>query len=160
MIRKLICSLLLCLAFPFAAQAQTWTQSGTASDPFYVGIGTSISGLYSIEWTFDRPLSGGLYVNSTIWDPETGGSLNETYYSFNGTSGNVLYTLRRPDNGYATLGWLDFYIYPADDVDYSVTVRRLWAAVPEPANWIMMIGGFALGGAVLRRRRTMATRLA
>lgn len=34
------------------------------------------------------------------------------------------------------------------------------APVPEPATWAMMIGGFALAGAVMRRRRTQATRFA
>jgi CHRD domain/PEP-CTERM motif len=33
-------------------------------------------------------------------------------------------------------------------------IRGQVAAVPEPGTWIMMIGGFALTGAVLRRRRT------
>jgi hypothetical protein len=30
------------------------------------------------------------------------------------------------------------------------------AGVPEPATWAMMIGGFGLAGAMLRRRRTLA----
>ena len=30
------------------------------------------------------------------------------------------------------------------------------AAVPEPATWAMMIGGFGMAGAMLRRRRTVA----
>ena len=38
---------------------------------------------------------------------------------------------------------------------FSATAGLL--AVPEPAMWIMMIGGFALCGAALRRRRTSAT---
>lgn len=32
-------------------------------------------------------------------------------------------------------------------------VLRTVAAVPEPANWAMMIGGFGLIGAELRRRK-------
>jgi hypothetical protein len=30
------------------------------------------------------------------------------------------------------------------------------AAVPEPASWALMIGGFGMAGASLRRRRTLA----
>jgi len=39
------------------------------------------------------------------------------------------------------------YTYHLDNLTYSNT------AVPEPASWAMMIGGFALIGTVLRRRR-------
>lgn len=35
-----------------------------------------------------------------------------------------------------------------------------FGAVPEPASWALMISGFALVGAVMRRPRTMAVRLA
>jgi hypothetical protein len=31
------------------------------------------------------------------------------------------------------------------------------AAVPEPAAWAMMVGGFALAGTALRRRAARAT---
>jgi hypothetical protein len=31
------------------------------------------------------------------------------------------------------------------------------SAIPEPANWAMMIAGFGLVGAAMRRRRTIAT---
>ena len=41
-----------------------------------------------------------------------------------------------------------FYI---DDVSYSASNAP--AAVPEPASWAMMIGGFGLAGAAMRRRR-------
>lgn len=37
-----------------------------------------------------------------------------------------------------------------DDVSVS-------GVVPEPATWALMIGGFGLAGALLRRRRAMAT---
>lgn len=39
--------------------------------------------------------------------------------------------------------------YPHKDLTQSFAI----AAVPEPATWIMMIGGFAAAGAALRRRR-------
>ena len=33
-------------------------------------------------------------------------------------------------------------------------VAALPTAVPEPASWAMMAGGFGLAGATMRRRRT------
>ena len=35
----------------------------------------------------------------------------------------------------------------------TLTVSEVTAAVPEPATWAMMIGGFALAGATMRRRK-------
>lgn len=39
----------------------------------------------------------------------------------------------------------------------TATIYRQFAAVPEPATWFMMIGGFALAGAAMRRRSTKVT---
>ncbi len=44
--------------------------------------------------------------------------------------------------------------FPAKDF---VIDRAYLAAVPEPASWAMMIGGFALAGAASRRRKTSLT---
>jgi len=38
------------------------------------------------------------------------------------------------------------------DVNFGDGVLRITRAVPEPASWALMIGGFALAGAALRRR--------
>jgi len=38
--------------------------------------------------------------------------------------------------------------------DLTITASTAIAAVPEPATWAMMIGGFGLAGAALRRRAT------
>jgi hypothetical protein len=43
-----------------------------------------------------------------------------------------------------------------DPVFYRITTSG--SAVPEPASWAMLITGFGLTGAVLRRRRMATTR--
>lgn len=40
--------------------------------------------------------------------------------------------------------------------DYVVSTRSLIVAVPEPATWAMMIAGFGLAGAAMRRRRRIS----
>ncbi|GAA0487365.1 hypothetical protein GCM10009096_32800 [Parasphingorhabdus litoris] len=46
----------------------------------------------------------------------------------------------------------------SDPGDY-IRVLTAAPAVPEPATWAMMIGGFGLVGGALRRRRKMATKV-
>lgn len=48
---------------------------------------------------------------------------------------------------------LDVSLLGTDNEGYTITPSGL-TAVPEPATWAMMIGGFALIGGALRRRRT------
>jgi len=38
----------------------------------------------------------------------------------------------------------------------TFTIADIPAAVPEPASWALMVGGFGLAGATLRRRRSQA----
>ncbi len=42
------------------------------------------------------------------------------------------------------------------DVKATLTQTVNVAGVPEPASWALMIGGFGMAGAALRRRRTLA----
>jgi hypothetical protein len=47
---------------------------------------------------------------------------------------------------------------PRPQDNYTVTISLAQAtAVPEPASWAMMIGGFGIVGGTLRRRRKVAT---
>lgn len=43
-----------------------------------------------------------------------------------------------------------------DDFTFGSTI--VGGAVPEPASWALMIGGFGLAGAAMRRRRTLTVR--
>ncbi len=53
-----------------------------------------------------------------------------------------------------------YYNNSAEDTandDGAIVTRFNTGAVPEPGTWALMIGGFGLAGASLRRRRTAAT---
>lgn len=58
---------------------------------------------------------------------------------------------------YPTYGYL---VEAFSDTDYSENFPNQNPAVPEPATWAMMFGGFALAGGALRARRRASVRFA
>lgn len=78
-------------------------------------------------------------------------------------AGDLYHTLYiANDNDFVpdTAGPNQFYVFGFTDNDLHGLVRQNVAAVPEPASWAMMIGGFGLVGATLRRRMRTAIRFA
>jgi hypothetical protein len=59
-----------------------------------------------------------------------------------------------------TLYGAGFYIAAEGPGDITLTISdtRIPGAIPEPASWAMLIAGFGLTGAALRRRRYAASR--
>jgi len=81
----------------------------------------------------------GSYTNWNGGEPNNnGGSENYLHTNINAGNWNDVYATYSP-GGYV--------------VEWSPVVR---GAVPEPASWAMMIGGFALAGAAMRRRVAVA----
>jgi hypothetical protein len=74
--------------------------------------------------------------------------------SWNGDLYHTLYVSNDNDFLPGTAGPNQFYVFGFKDGDLPGLVRQNVAAVPEPASWAMMIGGFGMIGAVMRRRRT------
>ena len=69
-----------------------------------------------------------------------------------------------PSNGFAPAQYL-YNLWPRDGLntadngqiaDFAPDASSFRASVPEPATWALMIGGFGLAGAALRRRRSAA----
>lgn len=46
-----------------------------------------------------------------------------------------------------------YHVTGSGSVDYSLTYQYVPAGVPEPVSWELMIGGFGLAGAMMRRRK-------
>ncbi|MBO9577111.1 MAG: PEPxxWA-CTERM sorting domain-containing protein, partial [Sphingobium sp.] len=68
---------------------------------------------------------------------------------------DVAHAAANTDAGETFVGFED--LPNGGDHDYNDLVfsfsNTVAGTVPEPASWAMMIGGFALGGAALRRRK-------
>ena len=47
-------------------------------------------------------------------------------------------------------------VSPGTDADYSGTLSFTPGGVPEPVTWALMVGGFGMAGAMLRRRKALA----
>jgi hypothetical protein len=98
------------------------------------------------------PISSGTYLPTNPLGLRFGGVTNATSFSaFNGLVANGDWTLAvfdtAPiDGGSIAGGW---------SLNFTTT-----AAVPEPAAWGMMIGGFGLAGGALRRRKVALVRAA
>jgi hypothetical protein len=107
-----------------------------------------------LQW-FGTVLDGGTKVVFTIPTGTGTGNFSDERHVFG-------FTLIAPDTmegdvDVVTTGF--FYEGPIDEIDHesrdiSKVIRGpVGPAVPEPAIWAMMIGGFALAGGALRRHR-------
>ena len=107
-----------------------------------------------------------------VWDSNTGiyddlglptgfnfGTYQTLTYSLSGSQ--IFYNIGDLTGSFDANGTVSFsnvilqgYNTPAGDT-YSIYWDNLNSAVPEPATWAMMIGGFALAGAAMRRKKAV-----
>lgn len=126
------------------AQSFVATDNGSATVNWLDTNRAGYGGLQSYDVWIDHGLSSQLIGSYTT---AVGGWVSRTSSSFSLVNGQS-YTLR-----FAGLATSDSTAF-IDNVSLNVTPS---AAVPEPASWAMLIGGFGLVGAAARRRQTAIT---
>ncbi len=127
--------------------------NASINDPYYqLGIGTNTGTQFA-------PFQPGLAaVNRIVFIEGMGAVANGTRPNYNGSN-----TYRFVINAGASATPLTFGVLDGNYTDnggqYRITAYQLVAgvvsgAVPEPATWAMMLTGFGLVGAGMRRRRS------
>jgi hypothetical protein len=84
--------------------------------------------------------------------------LSARYGALVGELGGVYQVLGTNFSGPAwNSGTLRLYYWDENFTDNTGSISaNITAAIPEPASWALMIGGFGMAGAMLRRRRSLA----
>ena len=112
------------------------------------GTTATAVGLFSFRWSHVTE------DETANWDPG-GWFLNNNFFQLTDDSittgvvqGGTLQIAVNPGDAWG------FYVYTTDG-DFGRGALTI-SAVPEPASWALLIAGFGLSGAVLRRRRALA----
>ena len=95
------------------------------------------------------------------YNPATGDIVGN-FYGFD--VGHVSYANADRSHAFSSGGFGQggdiFFQAPGSDFSFYNPTVSLAVAVPEPATWAMMIGGFGLAGGAMRRRQRQALRFA
>jgi len=175
MVRKLFALVLLLFATPALATSYVGTIAG--ADYLYLPIPFG-PGTYQLSFAFSEPVPFDVTIHTeehyTSYDPYTGDyGGNDEYYGYSyfygsqTRSGSVRWTIAPPYTynfgGMITHGsfngtYADFNF--TGDPDRTITYYLGITAVPEPSQWVLLICGFGLAGAAMRRRNRGEARAA
>jgi hypothetical protein len=151
--------------------------SGFDPDEWF-SLGVTFDGVPRTPWALDYSIDADGWV-SAFWTPFTvvpdlsytivfsvfGGSQSPPYTLFVNTEDG--YLRGRLTDSFGATGDDDVYRTVADvysgngkfDAVFRTYAESVSGAVPEPATWALLISGFGLTGAMLRRRRGEAANL-
>ena len=136
----------------------------------FAGFDLAINGVENVTWTFGGPVRKVGFAISTGLESVYTNQINHAGAVFqlstsSGDTGSL--TLTDSGNGYAA--WVEVssatpftsltFFEPSSDIYdqyWGDVVAATRGGVPEPATWALMITGFGLAGASLRRRRVAA----
>lgn len=129
--------------------AQTFTMVGTVLDVSWLAAGRPGNGNNDGNQSYDVTL--GALTSAEFFTSNNQGFVSESAH-FSGLTSGAQYTLT-----FVGLDTNPNGTYSTDQTAFIDHVSAIGSgAVPEPAAWALMIGGFGLAGAALRRRRAVA----
>jgi hypothetical protein len=138
---------------------QTFTISSSTDDLWSAGAlprysdANGLTGVRLATATDDsgQPVGTQIGADFGLWSQN---SLSAAYGSLVGEL-NGVYMLLGANGSFvaSSSGTLNLYYWDSNNGDNFGTIAFDITAVPEPAAWSMMIGGFGLAGAAVRRRK-------
>ena len=135
----------------------------------FAGFDLAINGTENVTWTFAGPVRKVGFAISTGLENVFANQINHAGAVFQlSTNSGDTGSLTLLDRGQGYAAWVEVssataftsltFFEPSGDIydQYWGDVVATTRGVPEPATWALMITGFGLAGASLRRRRVAA----
>lgn len=154
--------------YSFSYLGGTFTFTGTGGFPNYLGVSTS--GTAAVRTVFGSPSTDFTDRSLVVYDSNTLGGFGSfpAPTSIPYTNGDNFLGLRVTSGGQSYYGFLfttnsvlnSFGFETSANTGITATTEVGAAAVPEPSCWALMVGGFGLIGATVRRRQRLIVQAA